>query len=434
MKAPALADELDTVVDRIDRTHADLRAFVEEAGRADRVRRLAREIEERWPDPEQRPVLYGVPLAVKDVFRVDGLPTRAGSKIPEHELAGPESPAVTQLREAGTVVIGKSETTEFAFFAPGPTRNPHHRNHTPGGSSSGSAAAVAAGLVPLALGTQTVGSIGRPAAYCGCLGFKPTYGRAPTDGVIPNAPTFDTVGLFASDLPLLTAAAGVLCDDWTAAVDVRHPVLGVPSERYLHQATPPARKAFEAQLAALRTAGYQVRETSFLHDIEEINRRHLVVNLVELALSHAAWFDRYGERYQPETAEAIRDGRTVGADTYDAALYSVHAFRNEVPAVMADVGIDVWVSPAATGPAPRGLGSTGSPLMNLPWTQAGLPALVLPVGTAAAPHGPALPIGLQCAGRPGADELLLAQAAGIGEALAVYSSPTASSPPPVASA
>jgi Asp-tRNA(Asn)/Glu-tRNA(Gln) amidotransferase A subunit family amidase len=227
--APALADQLDVVVDKIDRTHADLHAFVPEPGRAERVRRLVRELEERWPDPEQRPPLYGLPLAVKDVFRSDGLPTRAGSKVPQDELAGPEAAAVTRLRDAGAIVVGKSETTEFAFFAPGPTRNPHHPDHTPGGSSSGSAAAVTAGLVPLALGTQTIGSIGRPAAYCGCLGFKPTYARVPTDGVIANAPTFDTVGLFAADLRLLATAAGVLCDGWRAPADVRRPVLGVPA-------------------------------------------------------------------------------------------------------------------------------------------------------------------------------------------------------------
>jgi Asp-tRNA(Asn)/Glu-tRNA(Gln) amidotransferase A subunit family amidase len=160
-----------------------------------------------------------------------------------------------------------------------------------------------------------------------------------------------------------------------------------------------------------------VRETSFLDDVEEVNRRHTVVNLVELARGHAGWFDRYADRYRAETAEAIRDGREISADAYAAAAEAVQAFRRGVPIVMAEAGIDAWISPAATGPAPHGLGSTGSPLMNLPWTQSGLPTIVLPGGRAAEPSGPALPVGLQVAGRPGADEVLVAHSAGIAAAL-----------------
>lgn len=404
--------------DRIDRADADLHAFVAEPGRRERLDRAAQDLEDRWPDLAARPALHGVPVGVKDVFRVDGLPTRAGSMLPADELAGPQAASVTRLLAAGAVVAGKTVTTEFAFYAPGPTRNPRHREHTPGGSSSGSAAAVAAGLVPLALGTQTAGSVVRPAAYCGCIGFKPTYGRVPCAGVIANAPTFDTVGLFAADLAGARAAAAVLCDDWTEPADDRTPVLGVPAEPYLRQVAPAALEAFTQQVTVLRTAGYTVREAPVLSDVEEINQRHTVVNVVELARSHEAWFDRYADRYRPETATAIRDGRSTPAATYTAALAAVRDFRQELPALMDETRIDIWICPAATGPAPHGLGSTGSPLMNVPWTQSGLPALSLPAGVVAVDAGgPALPVGLQCVGRPGGDERLLADAVGIAAVL-----------------
>jgi len=404
--------------DRIARADADLHAFVDEPGRAERVRAALDALGERWPDPAARPPLYGVPLGVKDVFRTEELPTLAGSALPSELFHGPEATAVTRLRAAGAVVVGKTVTAEFAYFAPGPTRNPHHPEHTPGGSSSGSAAAVSAGLVPLALGTQTVGSVVRPAAYCGCIGFKPTYGRVPCDGVIANAPTFDTVGFFAADLDLATAAAAALCDDWAAPRSGGAPVLGVPTGPYLDQADVGACGEFAAQITALREAGYRVQEVPALDDVEEVNRRQRVVNLVELARGHEAWFERYADRYRPESAAGIREGQGIDGAAYGAALDGVHAFRRALPAAMADAGIDVWICPSATGPAPRGLDATGSPLMNVPWTQAGLPALSLPAGVVARePGGPALPVGLQCVARPGADEQLLAWAPGIAAAL-----------------
>jgi Asp-tRNA(Asn)/Glu-tRNA(Gln) amidotransferase A subunit family amidase len=397
----------------------DLHAFVLEPARAERIGEEARRLAERWPDPERRPPLYGVPVGVKDVFRTDGLPTGAGSRLPADLFDGPEAGAVTRLRAAGAVVVGKTVTTEFAFFAPGPTCNPHHHEHTPGGSSSGSAAAVAAGLVPLALGTQTVGSVVRPAAYCGCIGFKPTYGRVPSDGVIANAPTFDTVGLFAADLSLATTAAAVMCNGWAAPTPADPPVLGVPAGPYLDQADLSACGALAEQISALREAGYRVREVPALDDIADVNQRQRIVNLVELARVHEEWFDRYADRYRTETAAGIREGRAIDSASYSAALAAVHTFRRTLPAVMSDAGIDVWICPSATGPAPHGLDTTGSPLMNVPWTQAGLPALSLPAGTATRDGGgPALPVGLQCVGRPDADEDLLAWAPGIAAALA----------------
>ncbi len=153
---------LDRLKQRFDSREESLQAFLPEPGRFDRLREESKALHFRFPRPEARPPLFGVPVAVKDIFHVEGFATRAGSRLPEDRLAGPEARSVTRLKQAGALILGKTITTEFAYFAPGPTRNPHHKEHTPGGSSSGSAAAVGAGIAPLALGTQTIGSITRP--------------------------------------------------------------------------------------------------------------------------------------------------------------------------------------------------------------------------------------------------------------------------------
>ncbi|REF36517.1 amidase [Thermasporomyces composti] len=404
---------VDEICARVETRDADLCSFVPEEGRRERLRREARALLARWPDPHQRPPLFGVPVGVKDVLHAEGLPTRAGSALPPESLAGQEATAVSRLRAAGALIAGKTVTAEFAFYAPGPTRNPHHRDHSPGGSSSGSAAAVAAGLVPLALGTQTVGSVIRPAAYCGVVGFKPTYGRVPTDGVIANAPSFDTVGLFARDVASAAAAAAVLCTGWRATTPRGEPTFAVPEGPYLEQASPPARQAFAEQVERLRTAGVRVRFVPALADIEEINRRHHLINLVELARSHEFRFPVYGDRYHPITARAIEDGRRISRAAYERALDERERYAADLVALMDAESIDAWLTPAATDTAPQGLDTTGSPVMNLPWSQARMPAVGLPAGRGV--NG--LPLGLQCVARPGADEELLHWAGQLAEAL-----------------
>ena len=319
---------------------------------------------------------------------------------------------ITRLLDAGAIVLGKTVTAEFASLAPGETRNPHRPDHTPGGSSSGSAAAVAAGLAPAAVGTQTVGSVIRPAAYCGILGFKPTFGRVSTEGVIANAPSFDTVGFFAADPALLRRVTSVACTDWAApATAPAPPRLGVPVGAYLDQVEPAARAAFDRHLTALRSAGYEVREIPCLDDIAAVNRRNFMINSYEFARSHEPWFDRYADRYRPETAAAVRDGRTVDEADYARALRDRESFATDLAERLTD--LDAYVAPAATGPAPYSLETTGSPLMNLPWSQARLPVLGVPAGRA--PNG--LPLGVQFAAGPGQDERLLAWATGLSGAL-----------------
>ncbi|MCB5911508.1 amidase, partial [Streptomyces pinistramenti] len=408
---------------------------------ARRARRLvaARRTAEAWdsatagaPDLANRPAkpaLYGVPVGVKDIVRVDGLPTRAGSALPPGVLAGAQAAVVDRLCAAGAVIAGKTVTAEFAVTAPGPTRNPHNVAHTPGGSSSGSAAAVAAGMVPLAIGTQTVGSMIRPAAYCGVVGFKPSLGRIPTAGVIPNALSFDTLGCYASDVAGVTLAASVLCDGWpTAPQDgtgppdaagdpggtvARLPVLGVPVGPYLRRADDEALAALNDQRALLRAAGYTVREVPLMDDFTDVVTQLFTMNRYEVARVHADWFERFGDLYREQTAEAIREGRAIGESDYEAARIRRAAFRERLAAAGAEADIDLWIAPAATGAAPLGLGTTGSSVMSLPWSNAGLPSVGLPAGRSAG----GLPLGLQIVGPFGADPYVLHCAAGIERAL-----------------
>ncbi|GGU78008.1 glutamyl-tRNA amidotransferase subunit A [Streptomyces albospinus] len=421
-------DAVHRVCDRIDAVDRHVRAFVPEDGRRARLLEAARELAaDGPPDPAVRPALYGVPVGIKDIVHVDGLPTRAGSTLPPEALGGAQAAVVDRLRAAGALIAGKTVTAEFAVTASGPTRNPHNPAHTPGGSSSGSAAAVAAGMVPLAIGTQTVGSMIRPAAYCGVVGFKPSYGRIPVGGVIPNAVSFDTLGCYAADVAGVALAAAVVCDGWEpyadglrdggerAAADGprRRPVLGVPVGPYLERAGAEARCAFEEQRATLAAAGYEVREVPVMDDFERIVEQLFTMNRYEVARAHTQWFARYADRYREQTAAAIRRGHTIGDADYEAARVRRAAFRERLAADGATAGIDLWIAPSATGPAPADLTTTGSSIMCLPWSNAGLPSIGLPAGRAA----DGLPLGLQLVGAFGADEELLHGAAGIERAL-----------------
>jgi Asp-tRNA(Asn)/Glu-tRNA(Gln) amidotransferase A subunit family amidase len=401
--------------DYLARREPVLQAFVPEEGRMERLTTEMTDLFDLYPDPDERPPLFGVLVGVKDIFHVDRFPTSAGSRLPPEELAGAESAAVAALKAAGALVAGKTHTTEFAYFAPGPTRNPHNPDHTPGGSSSGSAAAVAAGACPLALGTQTIGSIIRPAAYCGVVGYKPSYDRISRGGVIPLAPSVDHVGFFAANVDWAVRAAGVLCRAWSpVAVQGRKPVLGVPEGPYLQRVSPEGLACFREACERLAQSGYQVRSVAAFEDFDAICERHNLIVAAEAARVHKKWYAQYGPRYHPRTAELIERGQGVPEVALARDLLGRSVLRDRLETRMARHGIDLWVSPAATGPAPRGLGSTGDPVMNLPWTYAGLPALNLPAGKT--PAG--LPIGLQIAARWYQDEALLVWGSEMERALA----------------
>ncbi|CUS04007.2 Amidase [Candidatus Promineifilum breve] len=420
---------LDELEQLVARREPEVLALLPEAGRFDRLRREASDLLRRYPDPMARPPLFGALVGVKDIFHVDGFVTHAGSELPPELFAGPEASCVTALRAAGALILGKTVTTQFAYFAPGPTRHPLSaalgEMRTPGGSSSGSAAAVAAGFAPLALGTQTIGSIIRPAAFCGVVGFKPSFGRVATDGVIPLSPSADTVGWLAATIEVAGLAASLLIGDWRAEEPSPQPsptgrgsqiplpsggvrggqavVLGIPEGPYLMRASAAGLAHFRAVVARLAAAGYVARPVPAMADYDDIHRRHSALVAYEAARTHADWFAAYRDRYHPRTAELIERGRATSDAQYREALDGRTRLRDEFHALMDAHAVDLWIAPAAVGPALRGLDSTGDPVMALPWTHAGLPALSLPAGTDAA----GWPLGLQVVGRFGADEQLL---------------------------
>jgi Asp-tRNA(Asn)/Glu-tRNA(Gln) amidotransferase A subunit family amidase len=407
-------DHLERCRARFERREPEVRAFLPEKGRFERLQREAQELAARFPEPQGRPPLYGVLVGVKDIFRVTGFATRAGSQLPPEALAGPEAECVRALKAAGALILGKTVTTEFAYFAPGPTRNPHNPEHTPGGSSSGSAAAVGAGICDLALGTQTIGSIVRPAAFCGVVGFKPSYARVSRKGVIPLAPALDHVGWFAPAVPEAVQAANVLFIDWRELDPPQDkPVLGVPEGSYLEQASADGLAHFRRVCQQLSGRGYQLLQVPAMPDFQEIRARHELLLAFEASCVHAGWFAEYAASYAPQTAELIRRGLAVSTGDLARARAGRARLREELTELMTTAGIDLWISPSAPGPAPKGLSSTGNPVMNLPWTQAGMPSLNLPSGVNAA----GLPLGLQVTGRWYGDEALLAWATDLEKAL-----------------
>jgi Asp-tRNA(Asn)/Glu-tRNA(Gln) amidotransferase A subunit family amidase len=384
-----------------------LQAFLPEEGRFERLRREKKGLEARWPDPQNRPHLFGIPIGVKDVFHVDGFETRAGSRLPPAVLRGPEAPSVTALKEAGALILGKTVSTEFAYFAPGPTRNPRNPEHTPGGSSSGSAAAVAAGLCPLALGTQTIGSILRPAAFCGVVGFKPSKTQISTSGMVPLSPSLDEVGFFTRSAGTARLLGSLLCDRWRPYPPERRPRLGVPVGPYLSRISKEGMIHFRSVCDRLADGGYEILPAPAMEDFDEVVARHYRVVAAEAARVHRDWFDRFEELYDPRTAELIRKGREITDEELARDLAGCHRFGDEITELMDRHRLDLWISPSAPGAAPRGLDTTGDPVMNLPWTQAFMPAVSLPAGQ----NAEGLPMGVQIAAVMGDDEDLLFWAA-----------------------
>jgi len=405
---------INEICDRTEAVEPQIQALLPEADRRGRLIAEAQALQEHFPELANRPPLFGIPVGIKDIFFVDGFATRAGSQLPPKLFVGPEGDCVRTLRAAGALILGKTVTTEFAYFEPGPTRNPHNLHYSPGGSSSGSAAAVAAGYCPLAIGTQTIGSTIRPAAFCGIVGFKSSYGRIPMTGGILCSETLDHVGIFTQDVTGMELVASLLSQNWQAVetdVSAALPVIGVPEGPYLAQASAEGLAAFEKQLALLEKAGYTVRRVKTMEDIEAINRRHSRLVFAEMAQGHAVWFEQYASLYRLRTAAAIHEGQEVSVEELATLRTGPAKLRAELEALMLQAGIDLWICPSSLGPAPEGITSTGSPLMNLPWTHAGMPAISLPAGRAT--NG--LPLGLQCVGGFMEDERLLRWATPISE-------------------
>ncbi len=404
-----LIDFINCLCDRIDKIEPEIFSLIPEENRRERLLNEAKQLLSMYPDKDKRPLFFGVPVGVKDIFRVDGFHTQCGSALPVELFEGEEASCVKKLKTEGALILGKTVTTEFAYFEPGPTKNPCNPKHTPGGSSSGSVAAVAAGFTPFAFGTQTIGSIIRPAAFCGVYGFKSSFGRIPTDGVIPFSPSADHVGFFTQDIEGCIMAASMLCNDWNSDKICRQSkklIIGIPDGKYLEQASDEILTAFEKQLKVLENNGALIKRIKLFDNIDEINRMHRLMVAAEMAEVHKNWFALYEPVYRTHTKQIINEGQQLGKNDPNE-LYNARKgrfiLRNKIESFKKNSNIDLWVSPSTLTPAPEGLESTGSPLMNLPWTYSGLPSITIPAGKSSQN----LPIGLQFSGSFNEDEIML---------------------------
>jgi aspartyl-tRNA(Asn)/glutamyl-tRNA(Gln) amidotransferase subunit A len=393
---------LEACLQRIAATDAAVHAWVsvDEAG----ARATARERTEETRAGRRRGPLHGIPVAIKDIFHVAGMTTTCGAAPAFHTAATADATSVARLRAAGAIVLGKAHTTEFAYFEPGPTRNPWNPAHTPGGSSSGSAAAVGARMAPLALGTQTVGSVLRPAAYCGVVGFKGTYDLVPTDGVVPLAWSFDHVGVFARRVADVALAMDVLAARPLGAPAISAPRLAV-AEELLERATPEVSALIRSTADRFARAGATVHEVTLPSSFAGVHAAGRSVLEVEAAAYHEELYRAHAAQYRPRTRELIASGLTRPAVVYARAQRARLAFRRDVMPLLAEH--DALLSPTAPSPAPEGLGATGDPWFCAPWSFAGVPALSLPIGVSSL----GLPHAVQLVGAAGHDAKILAVAA-----------------------
>jgi Asp-tRNA(Asn)/Glu-tRNA(Gln) amidotransferase A subunit family amidase len=408
----ALIEERLAQIDAID---GRLQAWVEVDAAGARAAAAAIEAGGRRED-----ALLGVSVGIKDIFDVAGLPTRSGASSFAHRAPDSDATVVRRLREAGAIVLGKTQTTEFAFLDPAPTHNPWDLEHTPGGSSSGSAAAVAAGMVPIAIGSQTVGSTLRPAAYCGVVGLKPAYGRVSLAGAFPLAPSLDHTGIISRTVRDAALVLGVIAgpdpadprtlrepiEDYVAATSTpRAPVLGLPRRFFREAANPEVCEHIEDVAGRFAAAGATVREVETSITPQTIRDLGQPVLRAEAAAVHATLFAAHATEYRPQSRILIETGQAVGAVEYIQARDALHELRDELCGWLG--GVDALLMPAAPTTAPPGLASTGDGIFCAPASFTGLPAIALPSGLSS--NG--LPFSVQLIARPLDEARLLSVAA-----------------------
>ena len=352
--------------------------------------------------------LHGVPFAVKDVIDSGDLPTEYGAPAihgghrPERDAA-----CVAAMRSAGAVLMGKTVSTEFATFWPGKTKNPHNPGHTPGGSSSGSAAAVGASMVPFAFGNQTAGSLIRPAAFCGVAGFKPTHGTVDLTGILPLEPTFDTLGYMARSVDDLGLFYDIVRGaDPEAPADGlgRAPRVGLCRTHHWQKADAVCREAVERAAAKFSDLGADVADVDLPDDFATIPDSHRVILNAGLTQSLARQYADHRDRLSDRLRGMIEEGLGYDEATLGAARAQARACRAAAGDAFGDR--DVLLTPSAPGEAPEGLGMTGDPIFQTTWTLLHLPCVTLPFATG--PRG--LPIGVQLIGSRGEDAAALAVA------------------------
>jgi Asp-tRNA(Asn)/Glu-tRNA(Gln) amidotransferase A subunit family amidase len=327
--------------------------------------------------------LSEIPFGVKDIIETQNMATEYGSPLYKGRLGTKDAAIIRDLRSRGGILLGKTVTTAFAYRSPGPTRNPRNLEHTPGGSSSGSAAAVAAGMVPFTVGEQTRGSMIRPASYCGITGFKPTHDLLPMEGVLPFAKSEDTLGLYthtAVDMIALWKALG------HPEGSEEHFSFGVPDP--IRECEPAMSNAFRQSISFLRRAGVDVKTVDISGMLKKLEEANDLITTYEGARFHESRLKEFGDRLDKPVATLVRDGLKISTAQYDEAMKFVSDSRVRMAEIFKST--PVILTPAATGPAPLGLSTTGDPAMNAPWSALGTPAISIPM-----PVASGLPLGLQ---------------------------------------
>lgn len=399
----SIKEYLNKLEEKFEQIEPQIFSFIPERERFSRLRNEFDNLINKFHTVENLPPLFGIPVAIKDLYHVTGFETRAGSKLPAEVIQGREGELVSKIRSSGALIFGKTVTTEFAYFAPGETRNPLDVNRTPGGSSSGSAAAVAAGLTLLALGTQTIGSIIRPAAFCGVIGFKPSQGRLSSTGIVPLSPSLDQPGFFVTDVESAKYVFRILCDDWKNIKPFNDIWLLIPEGPYLKKASSETLKNFYLLCDLIAGKGFHIETINMFQDYEEIVNRHLSLVAAEAAIVHREWYSKYSHLYHPKTKELIEKGKNISESELEDCRKSCLNLRNYLNDLLNRKQVSVFISPSTVDVAPLGIESTGDPIMNFPWTQAGLPTISLPFGKSTV----GLPYGLQVSASHGNDEQLL---------------------------
>ncbi len=361
-------------------------------------------------------VLHGMPIGVKDIIDVAGMPTRCGTPIYATQMATIDAHCVALAKAAGAIVIGKTVTTELATFNPSRTRNPANLDHTPGGSSAGSAAAVAAGMVPLAFGTQTAGSVIRPAAYCGVFGYKPSFRIVSRAGVKLQSETLDTVGVLAATIDdamkWYAAMSGSQTTNTAATSRASPRALRIAIiTNLMDHADAEMNVAIASAAATLNAAGLQAREIRLPERFDQAQIDQRIIQLTENARHYAVEHRQFREQLSPPLAAMLDEGAAISEAQYQAALARTNATREQTDATFNDV--DAWLMPSAQGAAPKGLESTGDPVFNRLITAMHLPAINIPVYRSHA----RMPLGLQLIGARQQDEKLFATAMQVNEIL-----------------
>jgi Asp-tRNA(Asn)/Glu-tRNA(Gln) amidotransferase A subunit family amidase len=409
---------VESLLQQIDRLEPKVQAWVT----LDRSGALAtaQQLEAEAQRGSTRGPLHGVPIGIKDIYWTAGLKTTCGSRIFTDHVPSYDATTVARLKQAGAIILGKTVTTEFATADPGPTRNPWNLDHTPGGSSSGSAAGVAARMVPAAVGSQTGGSIQRPAAYCGVFGLKPTHGRVSNYGVFPVSWCLDHMGPLARTVtdvalilqvlaghdPLDASSSRTPVPDYVQAVQRadRPPRLGLVRQFYLERADPELRAHTEGVAEQLARAGAAVEEVKLPDGFSTVLSAHRIIMHVEAAAVHAELFRKHAELYRPKLRATLETGALIPAMYYLQAQRIRHQFRQDMAQLFRRV--DFLLAPAAPGPAPRDLTTTGDASFNSPSSFSGLPAITIPSGLGAA----GLPFAVQFMGPAFAEDRLLGAA------------------------